>query len=223
MPAFQGHVTDGELAESRVHRMGAPAPLLTAPLLRLERCHHLPWPPARSRCAKPANSWPENSASAPSMVTEVARLVRARVAHEVGDQVRELPVLAEPARRDAAQSLLLELRPRHQAAEGPSVGNGPGAIALVRMPYTAHSTASERIIASTPRLGRGRGQHERGPAVGVATMTTERISPSACARSAVGRSRWSRGTSRQSTICTTLLNAFGERSWRPPGSCRPRC
>src|SRR6266481_1004654 len=35
----------------------------------------------------------------------------------------------------------------------PSVGNGPGAMALRRMLYLAHSTAREVVIASTPAFG----------------------------------------------------------------------
>ena len=34
--------------------------------------------------------------------------------------------------------------------QAPSVGNGPGATALNRMPRPPHSTASERVIATTP-------------------------------------------------------------------------
>ena len=39
----------------------------------------------------------------------------------------------------------------------PSVGNGPGAMALQRILYFAHSTASERVMASTPALAQADG------------------------------------------------------------------
>ena len=37
-------------------------------------------------------------------------------------------------------------------SHAPGVGKGPGAMAFSVMPYFAHSTASERVIASTPAL-----------------------------------------------------------------------
>jgi multidrug efflux pump subunit AcrB len=37
-------------------------------------------------------------------------------------------------------------------SKAPLVGKGPGATAFVRIPYLAHSTASERVRASTPAL-----------------------------------------------------------------------
>src|SRR5690606_19997970 len=40
--------------------------------------------------------------------------------------------------------------PGSSLSQAPFVGNGPGAMALKRMPYFAHSTAKERVIANTP-------------------------------------------------------------------------
>ena len=37
-------------------------------------------------------------------------------------------------------------------SHAPGVGNGPGAMAFMVMPYFAHSTANERVIANTPAL-----------------------------------------------------------------------
>src|SRR5215211_3392623 len=45
----------------------------------------------------------------------------------------------------------------------PSVGNGPGAIAFTRMPYAAHSTASDRVIASTPAFEAAEGTTNADP------------------------------------------------------------
>ena len=39
----------------------------------------------------------------------------------------------------------------------PFVGNGPGAIAFERILYFAHSTAKERVIASTPAFADAEG------------------------------------------------------------------
>ncbi len=47
--------------------------------------------------------------------------------------------------------------------KAPSVGNGPGAMALRRIPCSAHSTASERIIASTPALAQAEGRTKADP------------------------------------------------------------
>jgi NAD(P)-dependent dehydrogenase (short-subunit alcohol dehydrogenase family) len=41
--------------------------------------------------------------------------------------------------------------------QAPFVGNGPGAIALVRIPYFAHSTARDRVIAKTPLFAQADG------------------------------------------------------------------
>src|SRR5258708_25559060 len=45
----------------------------------------------------------------------------------------------------------------------PSVGNGPGAMALMRMRYLAHSTASEVVIAKTPALAHAEGTTNADP------------------------------------------------------------
>src|SRR3954452_16638365 len=58
----------------------------------------------------------------------------------------------------------------------PSVGNGPGAIALQRILYFAHSTASERIIASTPALAHADGPPWAEP-VHAYGVTIDRIDP----------------------------------------------
>ena len=42
--------------------------------------------------------------------------------------------------------------PGSNRSQAPFVGNGPGAIALKRMPYFDHSTANERVMANTPPL-----------------------------------------------------------------------
>src|SRR5271168_2727174 len=58
----------------------------------------------------------------------------------------------------------------------PSVGNGPGAMALNRMRYFAHSTASERVIASTPAFAHADGttypEPDPTPAYVVAMFST---------------------------------------------------
>ena len=45
----------------------------------------------------------------------------------------------------------------------PSVGKGPGATAFNRMPYVAHSTASDRVRASTPALATADGRTNAEP------------------------------------------------------------
>jgi hypothetical protein len=60
----------------------------------------------------------------------------------------------------------------------PSVGKGPGAIALQRMPYVAHSTASERVIASTPAFAAADGTTKAEP-VHAYVVTMFRIQPPA--------------------------------------------
>src|SRR5437660_6448438 len=45
----------------------------------------------------------------------------------------------------------------------PSVGTGPGAMALTRIPYAAHSTASDRVITSTPALAQAEGSTNAEP------------------------------------------------------------
>ena len=47
--------------------------------------------------------------------------------------------------------------PGSRRSQAPLVGNGPGAMALLRMPYFAHSTASERVMASTPAFAQALG------------------------------------------------------------------
>ena len=49
------------------------------------------------------------------------------------------------------------------AFQAPCVGKGPGAMALKRIPYAAHSTASERVIASTPALAQAEGTTNADP------------------------------------------------------------
>ena len=49
--------------------------------------------------------------------------------------------------------------------QAPSVGNGPGAMALRRMLYLPHSTASEVVIARTPALAHDRRNHETRAAI----------------------------------------------------------
>src|SRR5581483_11650329 len=58
----------------------------------------------------------------------------------------------------------------------PSVGNGPGAIAFARILWCAHSTASERVIASTPALAHADGTTYAEP-VHAYVVTIERIDP----------------------------------------------
>ncbi len=41
--------------------------------------------------------------------------------------------------------------------QAPSVGKGPGATALKRILYLAHSTAKERVSANTPALAQAEG------------------------------------------------------------------
>src|SRR5262252_10919259 len=47
--------------------------------------------------------------------------------------------------------------------QAPSVGKGPGAMALRRMPYLAHSTASEVVMARTPALAHAEGTTKPEP------------------------------------------------------------
>src|SRR5436305_13861200 len=47
--------------------------------------------------------------------------------------------------------------------QAPSVGNGPGAIALRRMLYLPHSTASEVVIAKTPAFAHDQGTTKPEP------------------------------------------------------------
>ena len=58
----------------------------------------------------------------------------------------------------------------------PSVGNGPGATAFSRIPYAAHSTASERVMATTPALAAADGSTNAEP-VSAYVVATERTSP----------------------------------------------
>ena len=41
--------------------------------------------------------------------------------------------------------------------KAPSVGNGPGAMALHLIPYLTHSEASERVSVKTPPLAQAEG------------------------------------------------------------------
>ena len=45
----------------------------------------------------------------------------------------------------------------------PSVGNGPGATALSRMPYLAHSTANDFVRAKTPAFPQAEGTTQPEP------------------------------------------------------------
>src|SRR5215470_10548257 len=56
--------------------------------------------------------------------------------------------------------------------QAPSVGNGPGAIALRRMLYLPHSTASEVVIASTPALAHAEGTTKPEPQFADAYVVT---------------------------------------------------
>src|SRR5215467_11106876 len=50
----------------------------------------------------------------------------------------------------------------------PSVGNGPGAMALRRIPYLAHSMASEVVMARTPALPHAEGTMKPEPQLAAA-------------------------------------------------------
>src|ERR1700754_4722794 len=56
--------------------------------------------------------------------------------------------------------------------QAPSVGNGPGAIALTRILYFAHSTASEVVMARTPALAQADGTTKAEPEFAAAEVVT---------------------------------------------------
>src|SRR5262249_56369334 len=60
--------------------------------------------------------------------------------------------------------------------KAPSVWMGPGAIAFKRMFAWPHSTASERVMASTPALAQADGSAKAGP-VQAYLVTIETIAP----------------------------------------------
>src|SRR5919201_1115092 len=92
----------------------------------------------------------------------------------------------------------------------PSVGTGPGAIALTRMPYAAHSTASERVSARTPAFAHADGRTNADPVHAyVVTMLT--IDPLFAAIIFLPKAlvQWNVPLR---TISTTALKPFGDRS-----------
>src|SRR6202020_3462179 len=69
----------------------------------------------------------------------------------------------------ACSSYCFEGMRRDQA---PSVGNGPGAMALTRILYFAHSTASEVCRAGTPALAQADGTTKAEPEFAAAYVVT---------------------------------------------------
>src|SRR5690349_10711747 len=57
----------------------------------------------------------------------------------------------------SAGSNFLTRSPGSSLLHAPSVGNGPGAMALLRILYFAHSTARDRVNASTPAFPHAEG------------------------------------------------------------------
>ena len=78
--------------------------------------------------------------------------VRRAVRDEVRGQVGQLLMPADAFQRDAVERDLPSSGLGISRSHAPGVGKGPGAMAFSVMPYFAHSTASERVSASTPAL-----------------------------------------------------------------------
>ena len=68
--------------------------------------------------------------------------------------------MCSPTRLSGMRSFIFFLMPNPGGASldhAPLVGKGPGAMATVRIPYFAHSTAKERVIANTPAFAQAEG------------------------------------------------------------------
>src|SRR5207245_10993873 len=92
-----------------------------------------------------------------------------------------------------------------------AVGTGPGAIALTRMRYAAHSTASDLVSASTPAFAQAEGSTNADP-VQAYVVTMFRMAPplpDSIIRRPKALVQWNVPLS---TMSTTALTAFAERS-----------
>ncbi len=96
------------------------------------------------------NSPPDPSHSPPSIVTTSP--VMKGAASETRKAARLVSSSCSPKRRSGMRAFASASTSGVgiSADQAPSVGKGPGAMAFTRIPYVAHSTASERVIASTP-------------------------------------------------------------------------
>jgi hypothetical protein len=73
-------------------------------------------------------------------------------ASDIRKEARSASSRSSPGRRSGIRSIAASSSDGSGSSRShaPFVGNGPGAIALQVMPRGPHSTASERVIASTP-------------------------------------------------------------------------
>src|SRR6266404_9249346 len=93
----------------------------------------------------------------------------------------------------------------------PSVGTGPGAMALTRILYAAHSTASDRVRASTPAFAHAEGSTNADPvqAYVVRMLRMAPPFPPSIIRRPKALVQWKEPLR---TMSTTALNAFADRS-----------
>jgi hypothetical protein len=98
----------------------------------------------------------------------VAGLVGAEVREEEDREVGDL----------VSRAFFSASAPAMSRENAPSVGIGPGAIALTRIPACPHSTASERVMASTPALAQAEGRANAVP-VQAYVVTIDTMAPGA--------------------------------------------
>ena len=94
----------------------------------------------------------------PSMAIDLAGDVLDLLAHQEGGHVGEFAVAADPAHRIARLvAVVVAVLGGLSRAQAPSVGKGPGAMALRRMPWRAHSTARLCVMTATPAFDMAEG------------------------------------------------------------------
>src|ERR1700722_5204842 len=129
----------------------------------LERADSMACQALSGRSRRSLNSPAPRSQRAPSITTHSPLMysdmsLRRKAARLVSSSWRPKRFMGWDAR--AWSSYCFEGMRRDQA---PSVGNGPGAMALTRILYFAHSTASEVVMARTPALAQADGTTKAEP------------------------------------------------------------